>query len=122
MISGNTVNKQAAANDAAWKSVKAHLEIEWTAFQAEVDKNIESFGKRIEQQQAIFRQQADAQLKAWRDAADQLGATAKTFAADCRANIEAAVKRTDADAVQAEEKQPILVRAFGRTERNARCL
>lgn len=100
----DTVNKQAAANDAAWKSVKAQLETEWTAFQAEVNNNIESFGKQVEQQRAVFRQQADAQLKAWRDVADQLGAAAKNFAAERRAEVDAVAKRMGAEAAQAEEK------------------
>ena len=65
--------------------MKAQLESEWTAFQTEVNKNIDSFGTQIEQQQAIFQRQADAQLKAWRDAADQLGAAAKGHAAERRA-------------------------------------
>ncbi len=96
--------KQSTANEAAWKSVEAQLDSEWTAFQAEVNNNIESFGKQMDQQQTIFRHQADAQLKAWREAADQLGAAAKSFAAERRAEIDAAVKRMDADAAQAEEK------------------
>lgn len=31
-------------------SVKAQFESEWTAFEAEVNNNIDSFGKQIEQQ------------------------------------------------------------------------
>jgi len=100
----DTVNKQAAANEDAWKSVKAQLESEWTAFQAELSKNVASFGKQIEQQQAIFQRQADAQMKAWREASDQLGATAQSFAAERRAEIEAVVKRMEAEATQAEER------------------
>ena len=111
----DTANKQAAANEAAWKSVKAQLESEWTAFQAELNNNIESFGKQIEQQQAIFRSQADAQLKAWRDAADRLGTAAKSFAAERRAEIDAVVKRMDADAAQAEEKLRKLNQAGGQS-------
>ena len=98
------VNKQAAANEAAWKSMKAQLESEWTAFQAELNDNIESFGQQIEQQQAIFRRQADAQLKVWRDAADQLGAAAESFTAERKAEIEAVAKRMGVDADEAEEK------------------
>lgn len=111
----DTVNKEKAANEAAWKSVKPQLESDWTAFQAKVASNIESFGKQVEQQQAIFRGQADAQLKAWRDAADQLGAAAKSFAAEHRAEIEAVAKRMDADAVQAEEKLRKLSQAGGQS-------
>jgi hypothetical protein len=98
----HTVNRQAAANEAAWKSLKAQLESEWTAFQAELNNDIESFGQQNEQ--AMFRRQADAQLKAWRDAADQLGAAAESFSAERRAEIEAVAKRMGADAAQAEEK------------------
>ena len=98
------VDKQAAANEAAWNSAKAQLESKWTAFQADVNNNIDTFGKQIDQQRAIFQRRADAQLKAWRDAADQLGAAAKSFAAERRVEIEAAAKRMDADAAQAEEK------------------
>jgi hypothetical protein len=94
------VDKQAAANEAAWNSVKAQLESKWTAFQADVNNNIDTFGKQIDQQRAIFERRADAQLKAWRDAADQ----PKSLAAERRVEIEAVAKRMDADAAQAEEK------------------
>lgn len=98
------VNKQAVANEAAWKSVMGQLESRWTAFQAEVNNNIESFDQQIEQQQTIFRRQADAQLKAWRDVSDQLGIAAESFTAERKAEIEAVAKRMGADADQAEEK------------------
>ena len=99
-----TVKKQAEANEATWIKEKARLETEWGAFESEVKKYVESFGKQIEQQQAIFQRQANAQAKAWRDAADQLRVAAKNFAAERRAEIEGVVKRMDADATQAEEK------------------
>jgi hypothetical protein len=99
-----TVKKQAEANEATWIKEKARLETEWSAFESEVKKYVESFGKEIEQQQAIFQRQANAQAKAWRDAADQLRVAAKNFAAERRAEIEVVVKRMDADATQAEEK------------------
>ena len=73
-------------------------------FEAEVKKYVESFGKKIEHQQATFKVQADAQLKAWREAADQLGIDAKKFAAERRGEIDAAVKRMNADAAEAEKK------------------
>jgi hypothetical protein len=99
-----TVKKQAEANEATGIKEKARLETEWSAFESEVKKYVESFGKQIEQQQAIFQRQANAQAKAWRDAADQLRVAAKNFAAERRAEIEVVVKRMDADATQAEEK------------------
>lgn len=99
-----TIEKQAEANEATWIKEKARLESEWSAFESEVKKYIENFGKQIEQQQAIFQQQANAQVRAWRAAADHLSVAAKNFAAERRAEIEVVVQRMDADADQAEEK------------------
>ena len=98
------IKKQAEANEAAWSSAKAKLEPEWNSFEAEVKKYVESFGKQIEHQQATFKLQADAQLKAWREVAEKLGRDAKKFASERRDDIDAAVKRMNADAVEAEKK------------------
>jgi hypothetical protein len=43
-------------------------------------------------------------LKAWREAADKLGIDAKNFAAERRDEIDAVVKRMNADAAEAEGK------------------
>jgi hypothetical protein len=67
----STVKKQAEANEAAWIKAKAQLESEWSEFETAVKKYVESFGKQIEQQQATFKLQAAAQLKAWREGADK---------------------------------------------------
>ena len=80
----DTIKKQSEANEAAWDSAKAQLEFEWSAFEAEVNKYVDSFGKQVEQQQAIFKLQAAAQLKAWHEAVDKLGDSAKEFAAERR--------------------------------------
>jgi hypothetical protein len=100
----DTMKKQSEANEAAWIQAKAKLEDDWRSFEAELKKYVESFGKQIEHQQATFKLQADAQLKAWREAADKLGSDAKKFASDRRDDIDAAVKRMNADAVEAEKK------------------
>jgi hypothetical protein len=100
----DTIKKQSEANEAAWIQAKAKLEDDWRSFEAEVKKYVESFGKQIEHQQATFKLQADAQLKAWREAADKLGSDAKKFASERRGDIDAAVKRMNADAVEAEKK------------------
>ncbi len=101
----DTIKKQSETNEAAWDSAKAQLESEWSAFEAEVNKYVESFGKQVGQQQAIFKlQAAAAQLKAWHEAVDKLGDSAKEFAAERRGEIDAAVKRMNADAAAAEEK------------------
>ena len=100
----DTVKKQSEANEAAWISAKAKLEPEWNSFEADVKKYVESFSKQFEHQQATFKLQAAAQLKAWREAADKLGSDAKEFATERRVEIDAAVKRMKADAAAAEEK------------------
>ena len=100
----DTIKKHADANEAAWISTKTKLESEWSSFETEVTKYVESFGKQIEQQQALFKLQAAAQLNAWREAANKLGSNAQEFAAERRAEIDAAVKRMNADAAAAEEK------------------
>jgi hypothetical protein len=100
----DTVKKQSEANEAAWISAKTKLESEWNVFEVEVKKYVESFGNQIEQQQAIFKLQSAAQLKAWREAANKLNSSAKEFAAERRGEIDAAVKRMNTDATAAEEK------------------
>ena len=100
----DAIKNQAGASESAWTSAKTTLEADWIAFEAEVKKYVESYGKQFELQQATFKHQAEAQLKAWRETADKLAATAGEFAAERRAEIEASVKRMKADAVTAEEK------------------
>jgi hypothetical protein len=100
----DTVKKQSESNEAAWISAKTKLESEWNVFEVEVKKYVESFDNQIEQQQAIFKLQSAAQLKAWREAANKLNSSAKEFAAERRGEIDAAVKRMNTDATAAEEK------------------
>ena len=100
----DTVKKNAEANEAAWITAKAKLEGDWKAFEADVTKYVESFGKQVEQHQTIFEQQAAAQLNAWREAADKFATDAKEFAAERRTEIDATLKRMQADAATAEEK------------------
>src|ERR1700676_3355986 len=100
----DTMKKQSEANEAAWIQAKAKLEADWRLFEAEVKKYVEGSGRQIEHQQATSKLQADAQLKAWREAADKLGSDAQKFASERRGDIDAAVKRMNADAVEAEKK------------------
>ena len=100
----DTVKKQAQANEAAWIREKARLESEWNAFETEAKKYVETFGKQIEQQQATFKRLATAQVKAWREAADNLRSAGKEFAAKHQSEIDATVKRMEADAATAKEK------------------
>jgi hypothetical protein len=100
----DTLKKQSDANEAVWIKEKTRLQSEWNAFETEVEKYIESSSQKIEQQQALFKTQADAQVKAWREAAENLRTVGKEFAAGRRSEIEAALKQMEADAAAAEKK------------------
>ena len=100
----DTLKKQADANEAVWIKEKSRLQSEWNAFEAEVEKYIDSSSQKIEQQQAIFKGQAEAQVKAWRDAAENLRTAGREFAAGRRSEIEAALKQMETDAAAAEKK------------------
>jgi hypothetical protein len=100
----DTVKKQAQANEAAWIREKTRLESEWNAFETEAKKYVETFGKQIEQQQATFKRLATAQVKAWREAADNLRTAGKEFAAKHQGEIDASVKQMEVGAAAAEEK------------------
>jgi chromosome segregation ATPase len=51
----DTVKKQAKSDEAAWVHAKGRLETDWTAFEAEVQRYIETLGKQAEQGQAVFQ-------------------------------------------------------------------
>jgi hypothetical protein len=97
-----TVKKQAEAGEAAWERTKTQLESRWDDFEAQVKTYIDTVGKQVQQQQATFRDVAAAQVKAWREAADQFHDAAGKVAAARRADIDAALKQMKADASEAE--------------------
>jgi len=107
----STVKKQAEAGEAAAEGAKVRLETEWKGFQAETKKYLETFGKGIEQQQAVFQSQVTAQLNSWRETADKLNAAGKDFGIERRREIDATVSRMKADAATAEKKLQGLARA-----------
>jgi hypothetical protein len=105
------VKKHAEASHAAWERTKVQLESQWNGFEAQVKTYIDSIGKQVEQQQTTFRDVAAAQVKAWREAADTIQDTATKFAAERRANVDAAVNQMKADASEAEARLQKLTRA-----------
>ena len=107
----SSLKKQEQAGEAAWESAKARLEAEWKEFQHVLKEYTDTIGKHMEQQQAVFQSQVDAQLKAWRDTADQLNAAAKGFATESRREVDAAIVRMKADATAAEQKLAKLTQA-----------
>ncbi len=98
------MNNQLEAGEAAWLRDRAQLESQWDGFAAEVNKYLEAFGKEVSVQQAMFRDLAAAQRKAWHDAGEKLHGAATDFAAERRAEIEGAVQRLKADASKAEAR------------------
>jgi len=126
----SAVKRLAAASEPAWIKAKTQLESDWSGFEVDVKRYVESFGKQVEQQQATFKVQADAQMKAWHEAADSLRSAANEFAAVRRGEVEATVKRMEADAATAQEKLHKLNRAgtqswsvlMGALAQNACCL
>jgi hypothetical protein len=100
----NIVQKQSDAGEAAWESAKSRLDADWVRFETEVQKYVETFGEQAAQGQAMFKLQAAAQLKAWREAADKMQAAADEFAADRRSEIDATVASMKAGAAAAEER------------------
>jgi ElaB/YqjD/DUF883 family membrane-anchored ribosome-binding protein len=97
------MKKQAVAGEAAWGEAKARMESEWNNFQADVKKYIDSSGQQLKQQQATFHDIANAQLHAWREAANSIQSASAKLAADHRTRIAATVEqmRTDASAAEA---------------------
>ena len=98
------VKAQAQAGEAALQATKPQLESQWQAFEVQVKTYFDTVGKQIELQQATFRDVAAAQVKAWREAADQVHNAATKVAAEKRANLDTAVKQMKADAVEAEAR------------------
>ena len=85
-------------------AVKATLESDWNAFEADVQKYIDAADEQIGVREAAFRAGMDAQMKAWQEAAGKLQNAAAGFAADRRAEVEAIEKRMKDDAAAAQAK------------------
>jgi hypothetical protein len=100
----NIVQKQSDAGEAAWESAKSRLDADWVRFETEVQKYVETFGEQAAQRQAMFKLQAEAQLKAWHEAADKMQVAADKFAADRRSDIDATLASMKAGAAAAEER------------------
>ena len=101
------------AGEAAMQAAKAQLELQWPPFEAQVKAYFETTARKIEQQQAAFRDVAAAQAKAWRAAADSLHGEATKVAAARRAEVEAAVEQMKANAAEAEARLQKLRQAGG---------
>jgi len=106
-----SVKKQTDAGEAAWLSAKGQIEDRWKGFEVEVKKYVETCGKQIKQQQSTFQDAANAQMKAWRAAADKIQSAAAGLATDRRSDLDAALRQMKVDASQAEANLQKLRRA-----------
>jgi hypothetical protein len=98
-----TIKQQADVGEDVWAKAKAQLETDWNAFETEAGKYIEGLGKNAEQVQAIFKDRAAAQVKAWQESADKIQEAAFKFGAERRSEIDAALKSMKVDAATAEQ-------------------
>ena len=89
---------QVQAGGAALQASKTQLEAQWKAYEAQVKTYFDTAGKQLEQQQATFRDVANAQIKAWREAADTFYKELGKVAAARQGDVDAAVKQMKADA------------------------
>jgi ElaB/YqjD/DUF883 family membrane-anchored ribosome-binding protein len=99
-----TIRKEKDAGEAAWARTQALLKADWQAFETNVQKYIDAAGKHAAQQQAAFRARAEAQRKSWRDTTDKVQQAAVAFSADRKADLDAVIKRTNAEAAMARAK------------------
>jgi hypothetical protein len=98
------MDKHVKAGEIAWETAKDKLENNWEAFEANVQKYVESVGEHVEQRRWTFHARADAQGKAWRESANELREMAKHYASDRRSELESAIARMKSEADAAEAK------------------
>ena len=100
-----SVEKQTQMGDIGWVRTKARLENDWASFESRVTQYVENIGRQVGQQQATFELLVAAQLKVWRETAEEIHIAAGQFTADRQRDIDATVERMKEDATAAEEKR-----------------
>jgi chromosome segregation ATPase len=99
-----SIEEHGHVDEAAFARTKAALEGQWAVFEDSVKDYLQTVGKQVAEQETVFRARADAQGKAWQHAIDKLHESAANLAADSHGEIEAAVKRLEAEAHAAKER------------------
>jgi len=103
--------KHAEAGEAAWLHAKAQLESQWRGFEDQVKSYFGSVDTQVEHQRATFQKVADAQAKAWREAADKFHREASRITAGSRAEIDSAVEHMKQEAALAGTRMQTLKQA-----------
>lgn len=91
------IEEKRQASEAEWQKTRATVESRWIAFEAAVQKWADATRQDIADRNELFAARAEAQLKAWDNAIDQLEASAKTAASDRKREIESAIAGIRAD-------------------------
>jgi hypothetical protein len=96
------VKAQLKAGESALEASKTQLDQEWARFEADLRAYVETVGADLDQKRATFADLAEAQAKAWGEAAEKLQAAAAELGAENRARIEQAIARLRADSTEAK--------------------
>jgi len=99
-----TAKKTAEAGEAAFRRAETEMASQLAQFEALVKTYFETVGRKLEAQEATFQKMADAQIKAWHEAADKLHAEAAKTAMAKRAEVDGAIRQMKADAERAEAR------------------
>src|SRR4051794_19126123 len=94
----HAIKTQIESGEATWLRDMSKLKTQLDSFVAGVNEHIGPFEKQVGAQQAVFRDLAAAQGKAWHDAAEQMHGAALGFAAERRAEVEHIAQQMEADA------------------------
>lgn len=94
--------KKGKGNDTDAQRVWTDLEAQWAHFLAQVDSYMQIVGSQFEQQQAVYRDMAAAQVKAWKKTVDLLHQTTIKAKAVQAHDLEALSKRVKASALEYE--------------------
>jgi len=106
---------QMEAGASAWTRDKAQLESQWKGFADDINKNVEKLMQQVGVQQAVFRDLAAAQCKAWRATGDQLHGAADQFVAEQRKEIEGMAQQMKQEASVAEARLKQLAESGSRS-------
>jgi cysteinyl-tRNA synthetase len=89
---------------AEWSRDKVLLDSLWNRFATELDKNLADIGRQVTVSQAIFRDLAAAQCRAWRDTGEKLRGAAAAFSPKLRPEIDGAVQQMRVEASNSEAR------------------
>ena len=107
----HAIRTQIEGGEATWLRDISQLKTQLDSFIAGVNEHIGAFEKQVGAQQAVFRDVAAAQGKAWHDAAEHIHGAALGFAAERRAEIERIAQQMEADASKTESQLQQLIGA-----------